>query len=106
MGHSSGRGRESAGQVRGQPGPGDGIVAGDELVAAFGGEALEFADLLGALLRRGVDQAAGNFSLAAVDGVRGVGGEHETATPRQVDDEALMAGRVSRGGYRGDAGRE
>src|ERR1700760_2307779 len=99
-------GSRSAGQRRARRGQGARVVPGDQLVAALRGEPLELPDLGRALLQGYADEAAGYLVLAATGRVGGVEGEHEPAAAREVDDEALVAGRVPGGQHGGDAGRQ
>jgi hypothetical protein len=85
-------------------------VAGDDGVAAGGGELLQLADGGDADIGSRVDPAAGRYFLLDVLGQVGrVEGEHEPAPAgggAQVDHEALVAWRVPGGEYRGHPGRD
>src|SRR3984893_19350443 len=66
----------SGAEFGGERRPGGGVVAGDQAVAALGGDALELADLLLADLRAGPDPAAHrDLTLDVLGQVGGVEGE-------------------------------
>src|ERR1700761_4118813 len=103
-----GGGGPAGGQFGGEGGPGDRVVAGDDAVAAGGGQGLELADGDHGDLGLDVDEAADGQFFLDVDGeIGGVEGEDQAATTDrlvEVDDEALVAGGVADGEDRGDAG--
>src|ERR1035438_4561640 len=90
----AGPGRHLA-ELGGEGGPGDRVMAGDEAVAALGGDPLELADLLLAHLGPGPDPAAHrHLALDVLGQVGRVEGEHETSAADravQADHETLMA---------------
>src|ERR1035437_194308 len=85
-------------------------MAGDEAVAALGGDPLELADLLLAHLGPGPDPAAHrHLALDVLGQVGRVEGEHETSAADravQADHETLMARRVPGREDRGDPRRD
>ncbi len=83
-------------------------MAGDQWIAAFGGDRLEPPDGLDGYLGADVDPPTDcSLHLDVLRQVGGVEGEHETAATHrfiQVDDETLMARRMSCGQHRGHPG--
>src|SRR5882672_10578298 len=91
-------------ELRGERGPHDGIVAGDEAEPPLLGELLQLADWLGRLGRVDTDGAPDRQLVLDVLGeVGGIEGEDEAASPHRVvelDDEALVPRGVPCGQHR------